>query len=168
MLSMNHELFYEAIPPYQKALSDSGYKYILHYDEKLKGCSSKIKNKNRKRKVIWFNPPFCRSVKTDIGRDFLQIITNSFPKTHKLHKILNRNTLKLNYSCLPSIGRKILSNTNAKISKELPQNNKPKQDQDVKHRKGALCPVKGGNCNTENNIYLAQVILLKITPMKLN
>ena len=58
--------------------------------------------------VIWFNPPYNSNVKTNIGHKFLQAIDDCFPKNNPLHKIFNRNTLKLSYSCMPNI-RNIIS-----------------------------------------------------------
>ena len=34
---------------------------------------------------------------------FLNMIDECFPKSHRLHKIFNRNTLKLSYSCMQNI-----------------------------------------------------------------
>ena len=30
------------------------------------------KNKNRKRKSIWFNPPFCKLANIDVGKYFFE------------------------------------------------------------------------------------------------
>ena len=67
------------------------------------------KKKKRHRNVTLFNPPFCKSVKTNIGREFLKIVSESFPKSHKLSKICNRSSIKINYCVLPNIGKKILA-----------------------------------------------------------
>ena len=38
---------------------------------------TKKNNKNkRKRNVIWYNPPFCSSVKTNIGSEFINQVKN--------------------------------------------------------------------------------------------
>ena len=53
-------------------------------------------NKQRKRKIIWHNPPYSANIKTNIGKTFLNLIKNKhFPKTNKLQKIFNRNTVKI-------------------------------------------------------------------------
>ena len=36
----------------------------------LKKIILTIKNKNRKRKIIWFNPPFCKLANIDVGKYF--------------------------------------------------------------------------------------------------
>ena len=42
-------------------------------------------------------------MKTNLGRRFLNIVDRCFPKNHPLHKIFNRHTLKLSYSCRPNM-----------------------------------------------------------------
>ena len=59
--------------------------------------------KNRRRKIIWFNPPFGLNITTKIDKYFLNLITKHFPTHHKFHKIFNRNKLKISYSCMPNI-----------------------------------------------------------------
>ena len=52
--------------------------------------------RTKKRKVIWFNPPFSVNV-TTLGAEFLKLIDKAFPKSSPLNKIFNRNTLKISY-----------------------------------------------------------------------
>ena len=52
----------------------------------------KIKSK-RKPIIIWFNPQYSRSVKVNIWRIFIKLISKHFPPNHKVMKIFNRNTL---------------------------------------------------------------------------
>ena len=110
-LSSNEEIFDIAKIEYQRALTEAGHSFQLKYDPEARKTSKK---KTRNRKVIWYNPPFCKSVKTNLGKIFLKIVLESFPSSHKLHKIVNRNTLKLSYSCLPNIGSKILADASKK------------------------------------------------------
>ena len=78
----------------------------------------------------------------------MQIVSEYIPWSHKLNKILNRNSLKISYSCLPSIGKKILADSNKKFrGREIEL-----RPSCVKHRRGADCPVFGGKCNLEDNI----------------
>ena len=46
-------------------------------------------------------------VKTNVGRRFRAIVEECFPPGHRLRKIFNKNTLKLSYSCMPNVKRKI-------------------------------------------------------------
>ena len=43
--------------------------------------------------IVWFNPPFSKSIKSKIGKTFLDLIKRYFPKTNKLHNIFNKNTV---------------------------------------------------------------------------
>ena len=47
--------------------------------------NAKIK-KEIVKKNIWFNPPYCKSVKTTIGKTFLKIINQHFREVSKLKK----------------------------------------------------------------------------------
>ena len=100
-ISSCKEVFDEAIPPYQKALQESGYDYKLTFNPEV---NQKNKGrKNRKRNITWYNPPWNSNVKTCIGKKFLAIIDKCFPPNHRLNKIFNRHTLKLSYSCMPNM-----------------------------------------------------------------
>ena len=92
-LSSSKEIFEETAPYYEQHLSNCGYKEKLNYrDPTLQNLITKRK---RQRNILWFNPPYSKTVKTKIGKFFLQLIKKHFPKEHKFHKIFNRNTLKL-------------------------------------------------------------------------
>ena len=88
-ISSDKQSFEAACPPYQEALSKSGYEFKLHYNpQPLKP------KRSRSRNVLWFNPPYSANVATNIGHKFLKTINECFPPSHPLNKILNRNTLK--------------------------------------------------------------------------
>ena len=76
--------------------------------------TGKKKRKNRRRNVTWFNPPYSRSVLTNIGRRFCTLISKHFPRNSKLSKIFNTNTLKLSYSCLSNMAA-VISQHNSSI-----------------------------------------------------
>ena len=80
-------------------LSEAGYNVKLKYNP----------NKKTKRNIIWFNPPYSKNVVTKVGHYFLKLLDKHFLRHHKLHKIFNRNTVKVNYSC-----------TKNKINHQLP------------------------------------------------
>ena len=109
-LSSTRQIFEEEKMPYEEALKQSGYSTSLSYDENTR----QPKMKNRRRKIIWFNPPFSQSVETNGGREFRNILTRNFPVQHKYHKIFNKNTVKISYSCMPNIGN-IIKSHNASI-----------------------------------------------------
>ena len=66
-ISANEEVFNQAIPPFQEALKKCGYDFQL----KLSPPAPNKRKKNcRKRKITWFNPPYYKHVKTNIGKKF--------------------------------------------------------------------------------------------------
>ena len=70
--------------------------------------------RNRNRKVIWFNPPYSLNVKTNIGKVFLKLVRKHFPRSHKLSKIFNLNTIKISYSSMPNV-KNLIKQHNSKI-----------------------------------------------------
>ena len=85
-------------PLYEETLSENNYKASLEFEKPQYNTK-----RNRLRKVIWFNPPFSQNVKTNIGKIFLKLVKQHFPKHHKLNKIFNKNTLKLSYCCMKNM-----------------------------------------------------------------
>ena len=108
---INKEVFDKASEDYNTALKQSGYPEKIQYE-----AESKPKRHNRRRKTIWFNPPFCQTVKTNIARQFIDLTRNHFNKDHPLNKIFNKNTINLSYSCMPNI-KTIINRHNKKILK---------------------------------------------------
>ena len=105
-LSANEKIFKESSKRYIDALKNSGFKEDFRYlKEDITNEITKEnntydqKNKNRKRKIIWFNPPFCKLANIDVGKYFLRLIDKHFKQDNILHKIFNRKTLKISYSC---------------------------------------------------------------------
>ena len=99
-LSSSKEILEETAPYYEQYLSNCGCKEKLNYRDPT--SPNLITKRKRQRNILWFNPPYSKTVKTKIGKFFLQLIKKFFPKEHKFHKIFNRNTLKLSYSCMPN------------------------------------------------------------------
>ena len=147
ILSKSKEIFDRIKPPYQKALDDQGYKYILKYQEILK-----TKKRNRSRKVLYFNPPFCKSVKTNVVKMFLGLIDKHFPKGNLLHKCFNRNTVKATYCTLTNMKNKI-SKHNSRVLNEESNVNREKK---CNCRNKNTCPIPG-ECVQKNVIYQADV-----------
>ena len=152
-ISSSKKVFDDASPPYQKALDESGYNYKLTYNLQ----PAQKRNRNRQRKVIWYNPPWNSNVKTNLGRKFLSIVDRCFPKNHPLHKIFNRHTLKLSYSCMPNI-KTIISSHNKKLLSDYNQSQNLTQtlDKECNCRKKDQCPLEG-KCLTPNVVYQATV-----------
>ena len=120
--SSNENIFNTTKQVYEDALKKSGYKNTkLQYKEK-----TQPKARTRKRNITWFNPPYNKNISTNIGKHFLSLINKHFPRTNKLHKIFNRNNIKVSYSCTENIARIIKSHnkklTTPKETNDLPCN----------------------------------------------
>ena len=112
-ISSDENVFQASIPTYGETLQKSGFNERLIYKDKNPDNNTGVK-KSRKRKIIWFNPPYCMSVKTNVGKIFLQLIKKHFPKGKLLNKIFNKNTVKISYSCMGNIAS-IISGHNKNI-----------------------------------------------------
>ena len=55
---------------YSKALEKSGFTEKIKYHKQ--GSVKRV----RKRKFIWFNPPYSSHVKTNVGKIFVKLITD--------------------------------------------------------------------------------------------
>ena len=110
------KIFNDGIEPYNEALKRSGFDSLKGYMES-EFIRRDNKKKRKPRKIIFFNPPFCNTVKTKVGKQFFHLVNLHFAKNSKLCKIFNKNTIKLSYSCLPNI-KNIINSHNRKILKE--------------------------------------------------
>ena len=93
-ISCNEETFNKAKQRYEEALKSNRFNEKLSYDN-----TPNRNPRNRRRKIIWYNPPYNKSVKTNIGKSFLLLIQKHFPRSHKLHCIFNKNNVKVSHSC---------------------------------------------------------------------
>ena len=133
---------------YEQALLKSGHSPSLTYSPPETISEPRTK-RNRKRNVIWFTPPYSVSLRTNFGKQFLNLIDKHFPVNNKLHKILNRKTIKISYSCTPNM-QTILQNHNRKVLSET----KPKADPRCNCQVKASCPVPG-ECYEPSVVYHA-------------
>ena len=153
-ISCNEKVLKEAAGPYQKALQDSGYQYELKYTEQGGEGQAKGKRKNRPRNITWFNPPFSMNVSTNIGKKFLNIIRECFPKSNPLSKIINKNTIKIAYRCMPNM-KSIIAKHNSAVSRDA---NPPPPIPPCKcGGNKPPCPLNG-QCKTTSLVYKATVI----------
>jgi len=146
-LSSNEESFNRIKHSYQSALKSANYKFNLTYQK----ANEKTTKKQRKRKIIYFNPPFSLTVATKIGKEFLNLLNKHFDTNHPYHKIFNRNTLKISYRCMENFKTKILKRNN-KILNNL---NLKQQEKTCNCRK-EKCPLNN-NCLSKNIIYQATI-----------
>ena len=141
--SSSEEIFNALKYEYETALKNSGYEQtevIFNIKEHRK------QKQNRNRSIIWFNPPFSRNVTINVAKRFLNLFVIHFRKPNKLHKIFNRNTVKVSYCCNENLWSIIKTHnekvTNEKITPRDQCNFKNKSD----------CPLDG-NCQTKDIIY---------------
>ena len=147
-LSYDEETFNTYKVDYVEALERSGYKNTqLSFDKPGK------KRRTRRRKAIYFNAPFCLSVKTNIGKEFFKIVDHHFGKDHPYHDIFNRKTIKLSYSCMGNVGNIIKSHNKKVLQESSPQDEAIRK---CNCRKTSECPLDG-KCLTANVIYEATV-----------
>ena len=152
-LSSNKEIFDQEIVDYADALKNSGYNRNLTFRPTQQ---RRKKNKNRSRNILWFNPPYSESVKTNLGSKFLKLVDKHF-KNSPLHKYFNRKNVKISYSCLPNISA-IISGHNRSILKEATNNDiNNSTTRECNCRDGPQsCPLQG-NCLKNSIIYQASL-----------
>ena len=126
---------------YEDALKKSGSKVDFKYTK-----NQQQKPKNRSRNIIWFNSPFNKAVSTNIAKIILRLINTHFPKSHSLHKIFNRNTVKVSYSCMRNMS-KIHTRHNSNIT-STPCNRLTLCNSRIKEE----CPMDG-KCQTMDAFY---------------
>ena len=68
-----------------------------------------MNKKRRRRNILYFNPPFCKSVTTRVGKCFLEILDRNFTEDHPYCKVFNKKTLKVFYSCMPNMKQLIMA-----------------------------------------------------------
>ena len=108
ILSSNEEVFRSSTKLHQEALKSSGYDYKLQFEKQdLDALNNNKKKKRRSRRIYWFNPPWDMNVATKVGKKFFQILDETIPPGHPLHKVFNRKTVKLSYSTMPNMLKKI-------------------------------------------------------------
>ena len=164
MLSSDEGLFNQAAPLYQDALRRSKYEHELKFIrepvvEEQEGEQSN-KKVGRKRQIIYWNPPYSKNVKTNIGGKFLALIDKCFPKNGPLAKVFNRSNLKISYSTCPNM-KQIISAHNRKVlansKPPVPEEKKPRTCNCPKAKRLAgECPLQG-KCLDPNVVYLAEV-----------
>ena len=111
--------------------------------------------KNRKRKVIWFHPPYSFNISTNIGKKLFNLLGKHFPKTHQLHKYFNHNNVKVSYSCLPTFK----SVTNGLNRNTLKQKEKPSR---YNCKDETSCSLNG-SCQHKNFLFSVRVSTPDIT-----
>ena len=90
-------------------------------------------------------------VVNNLGKEFFKLLKRNFPSGSPLHKIFNKNCVKLSYSCMPNINGIINRSNIAKLSKE-----KNKVIAKCNCRNKVRCPLEG-KCKQECVVYKIEV-----------
>ena len=151
--SSSKKIFDEEIAQYKNALTESGYTSQIQYKEPVEDSISQ----NRARKVMYFNPPFCKSVKTKVGRVFRNLVEKHFANS-KLTSVCNKNNLKISYCKMSNMKQHIDKHNNKIIKQADPNANK--NEKDCICRKPVDCPMDG-KCAVKSVVYQAKVVNIK-------
>ena len=127
----------------------AGYSGILKYEPP----NNPQKKRNRTRKIVWFNPPYSKSVATNIGKEFLNLLRVHFLTQHPFHRLFNRNTVKLSYSCMMNMNS-IIKAYNTKVLIKKNDTNQTEQGKSCICRDKQSFPVDN-KCLTSNVVYKA-------------
>ena len=111
-------------------------------------------SKNRKTKIIWFNPTFCNLVNINVWKYFLKLIDKHFDRNNILHKIFNRKTLKSRYSCTKKFFE-IINNHKKKIIRKYHDQKNGNNNNNNKNNGNNIninntCRENEYNCKTKN------------------
>ena len=151
-ISSNKQNFDNAKTEYEEALRTSGYKDKLQFIETINTNNNQQQKRNRpRRNITWYNPPWNSTTTTNLGKQFLNLIKKHFPSNHRWSKIINRNTVKLSYSCTPNIEKIIKSHNKKIISKQTHTEN---NEENCNCRAKESCPLNG-KCLTSCIVYKA-------------
>ena len=150
-ISCDKESFDAFKADYEQALANSSLQSKLTYEPPNQPTEQRPATKARKRNVIWFTPPYSAALKTNLGKEFLRLLDKNFPRNNHLHKIMNRKTIKMSYSCTPNMST-IISAHNKKILSTKEETNKARCNCQKKNN----CPVPG-ECYRSKVVYHATV-----------
>ena len=101
-LSADERTFGKSKDLRNNTLAESGFKHKITFQKQQNTPTVTNNNKNRRRKIIWFNSPFSLNVSTNIGKKFFSLLGKYFLKKHQLHKLFIRNNVKVSYSSRPN------------------------------------------------------------------
>ena len=96
--SSSEEIFNKSIKIYSKPLKESGFTDELKYSPNEVQELGNKNNRKQKRKIIWFNPPYSKNIKTSVGKIFLKLRKKHFPTSHiLLHKVFNKKLVTVGW-----------------------------------------------------------------------
>ena len=140
-------------PQYKQALHNSGFSENINYLGYSTTYASDYKKKKRSCNIIRFNPPFCDSFTTNIGKEFFSLLAKHFPASNRLHKIINKQNVKLSYSSLTYM-QGIIANHNKRVLNK--STSEERRAPSCNCRDKANCPLNDF-CRKKSIIYKASV-----------
>ena len=103
------------------------------YVEKDKGSYNKVKKRKRSKKQYFFNPPNELNVKKNVVKEVFKAQEKTIPKGHKLYPLLNRHTVKVTYSTMPNIQKKVSSHNRKVITEAEKDNSKEEKEKEERN-----------------------------------
>ena len=94
-LSSGKEVFLNNNELYREELKKSSFRDELTYVESKISEECNNEKKKRKQEIIWFNSPYSKNVKTNIGKIFFKLLHKPFPPAHSFHEIFNKKIFKI-------------------------------------------------------------------------
>lgn len=154
MLSSNEQVFNQESAIYNEGLRLAGY------NEKVKYIPENIDQqpkRRRRRKIIYFLPPWNDAVATPIGRNLFELMKKHFKPNTLVGKLFNRNTVKIGYSNTSNM-KSIITSHNVKLLNHNPDARLVTTNQRGCDCRGGIvnCPVNG-ECQQKDLIYSSQV-----------
>ena len=125
----------------------------MKYPPNESNTNHKLAAERQKRQsnIRWSNPPFSISTGTNKGKKFLKLLHVYFPPGHKLHKILNRNTIKISCSCALNMNQIIINHSQEIVTRNEIKDTEKKE---CNCRQGKTCTL-GRKYFTSGAIYQA-------------
>ena len=146
-LSSSKEIFDSEKSIYQEALKNAGFKEKIEYEKSKKG-------RRRRRSVLWYNPPWSDTVKTNIGESFLRLVDKHFKGDGFLGYHFNRQKVKISYSTMPNMKR-IITGHNRRMTD--PEEGLKLENCDRKGNCKDQCFEEGGKCQSRCTVYQASL-----------
>ena len=151
-LSSSKREFDNTCKPFRDALKAAGHDDKINFENKNVQGGSRRK---RKRRVIWWNPPFSLAVQTNLTKLYYKIIERGIPKHGLLHKLFNKTNLRISYSCTENIGA-FIARHNSKIMRDYEKTIIPKRLCNCSPANRNNCPLNG-QCLLQSLVYRADV-----------
>ena len=146
MLSSYEQVFEQEAANYNEGLKAAGYQQMIRYipQDPQQGGRSR---RNRRRNVIWFNPPFHEDVSTPIGENFIKLIKKHFKKGTEMGRLFNSSNVKMSYGCTSNMSSIIAAHNARLLNKDFQEEN-PREKEPV-CKCGGACKLNGRSVDSD-------------------